>query len=203
MPGPVRVRAAAGMRPGGSRPTGGPKAFRNASKGLRGLLGAFAHRGGARNAAPTRGEARSAVLALGVSAGLLLLVTELLTLYSVEVLGASCEELAGPQAADRCAKSGGEQHGYLLVVVGLLVLVMAYGAAVGRSRPAGAALAACGGVVLALALARDLPDSGQAGPIGPYFDAARAVRGPALWTELAGGALALLAGAAALSAYQR
>ena len=75
---------------------------------------------------------------------------------------------------------------------------MAYGAGPGDSRPAAVALAAIGLIVLALALLRDLPETSRTGAIGPRFEGATGEKGPGLWLELAGGALALGAGALAL-----
>lgn len=179
------------------RPTRGARAPRELSKASRGLAAL------AQASRHARGRGIAA-LGLGWAAGALLVAGEFLTLYSVRVAGAGCEELAGPEFADACVKSGGEQHAYALVLVGALVLVMAFGAGVGASRPAAVALLACGAAVLVLALARDVPASSRAGPgLGPYYEEARAERGPALWLELAGGGLALAAGALRLAPARR
>ena len=184
----ARAAPATGAVTQGGPRRAAPQAFAKASRGLASLVAV---------GSPARRE-RIAALALAWGAGALLVLSDLLTLYSIDVAGTSCEALANPGLADTCSTAGGEQHGYAFVVVGLLVLLMGYGAAVGQSRPAAFALVGCGAVVLALALARDLPDSRQVGPIGPNFDPARAVPGPGLWTALTGGALAVLAGAVAL-----
>nr|MDP8943105.1 hypothetical protein [Actinomycetota bacterium] len=135
----VRVAPASGAVTGsGSGRAGARQAFRNASRGVATLLAA---------PGPARRE-RIAALLLAWGAGVLLLLAELLTLYSVRVAGASCEDLANPGLAETCTTSGGEQHGYAFVLVGLLVLVMGYGAAVGHSRPAAVALVAGGAAVL-------------------------------------------------------
>jgi hypothetical protein len=134
------------------------------------------------------------VLALGVAAALLLVLTEVTTLFEIEVETASCTDLADPDQADRCDVTGGEHHEFALVPVALLVAVMAVGAGLGGSRPAGFALLGAGAVVLLIALAADLPDTTQTGEIGSNFASAEAVKGTGFWMEVAGGVLALLAG---------
>ena len=134
------------------------------------------------------------VLALGVTAAVLLVLTEVSTLFEIEVETASCSDLADPDQADACEKTGGEQHSYALIPIALLVVVMAVGAGLGGSRPAGIALVGAGILVLAIALIADLPDTTKTGEIGSNFASAEAVRGAAFWMELAGGALAVLAG---------
>jgi hypothetical protein len=135
------------------------------------------------------------VLALGVAAAVLMLATELAELYSIDVSTASCNDLADPSLADACETTGGEQHSYALIPLALLTVVMAVGAGLGGSRPAAFALAAAGVVVLGIALIGDLPDTTKTGEVGTSFTSARAVKGAGLWLELAGGALALCAGA--------
>ena len=61
------------------------------------------------------------------------------------------------------------------------------------------ALAAIGLIVLALALIRDPPETSRTGAIGPRFEGATGEKGAGLGLELAGGALALGAGAIGLS----
>jgi hypothetical protein len=144
------------------------------------------------------GTLRLAVLALGLTAGLLMLVAELSTIWSVDVVTASCGDLADPSLADACARKGYEAHLFALIVLGLLVLVMAWGAARGASRPAALALVAIGAVVLAIALIGDAPKVDETGRIGQNFDEAEANPGAGFYLEIAGGVLAVLAGALAL-----
>ena len=139
------------------------------------------------------------MLALGVAAAILLVLTEVSTLFEIEVETAACSDLADPDQADECDRTGGEQHSFALIPVALLVVVMAVGAGLGGSRPAGWALLGAGLVVLAIALAFDLPATNDTGEIGSNFASAEAVKGTAFWMELAGGALALLAGALRLA----
>jgi hypothetical protein len=144
------------------------------------------------------GTLRLAVLALGLTAGLLMLVAELSTIWSVDVVTASCSDLADPSLADACARKGYEAHLFALIVLGLLALVMAWGAARGASRPAALALVAIGAVVLAIALIGDAPKVDETGRIGQNFDEAEANPGAGFYLEIAGGVLAVLAGGLAL-----
>jgi len=134
------------------------------------------------------------VLALGVAAAVLIVLGEVTTLFDIDVKTASCTDLADPETADTCSTLGGQNHSFALLPVAVLVAVMAVGAGLGGSRPAAFALIAAGTIVLAIALLVDLPDTSETGEIGKAFESAHAVRGPALWFEILGGALALLAG---------
>jgi hypothetical protein len=71
---------------------------------------------------------------------------------------------------------------------------MGIGAGPGGSRPAAFALLGLAFVVLAFGLAVDLPEAGRTGAIGRDFEGATAAPGPGLFTELAGAALAAVAG---------
>jgi hypothetical protein len=126
-----------------------------------------------------------------------MIVSEFATLRSVKVLTASCSDLADPSLRGSCVTHGGEEHSYALVLLGVVTVLMAWGAAVGRSRPAGIALLAIGAAVVAIALVTDVPDIHKTGVLGERFDSARAEAGPGLYLEIAGGALALAAGAMA------
>ena len=141
-----------------------------------------------------------AVLALGLTGALLMVVSEFATLRSVKVLTASCSDLADPSLRGSCVTHGGEEHSYALVLMGVVALVMTWGAVFGRSRPAAIALLAIGAAVLAIALITDVPDIHKTGVLGERFDSAHAEAGPGLWLEIAGGALTLVAGAVATSA---
>lgn len=139
------------------------------------------------------------VLALGFAGGVLLIVAELSNLVTIDVqTTGTCEELAGPGAGEACSVSGFEQHGGALVLLGVVALVMALGAARGASRPAAFALLVIAVVVLALAFLRDLPKTAETGLIGINYEAARASAGPALLLEIAGATLCALAGALTL-----
>jgi hypothetical protein len=131
---------------------------------------------------------------MGVAAALLLVLAEVTTLFSIEVDTATCSDLADPDLADRCDTTGGEQHSFALVPVAVLIAVMAVGAGLGGSRPAGIALVGAGVVVLVIALLFDLPDTTKTGEIGASFASAEAVKGPGFWFELGAGVLAVAAG---------
>ena len=147
---------------------------------------------------PGRLSPLSAVLlVLSLAAAVLMVASEFATLRSVQVLTASCADLADPELRSTCVTKGGEEHSYALVLLGVVAAAMAWGAFVGRSRPAAIALTAIGIAVLVIALATDLPDAGKAGVLGERFEEANANPGPGLWMEIAGGALALVCGALA------
>src|SRR3954470_12051354 len=120
----------------------------------------------------------TAVLALGLLAAVLMVVSEFATLRSVKVLTASCSDLADSSLRGSCVTHGGEEHAYALVLLGVVTAFMAWGAAIGRSRPAGIALIAIGAAVLAIALFTDVPDLHKTGVLGERFDSAKATAGP-------------------------
>jgi hypothetical protein len=136
------------------------------------------------------------ITAAGALAGLLMIVSEFLTVASVDVAHGSCEVIndANPSLADRCSLSGLERHGGAFILIGLLALLMAWGAGVGRSRPAGVALLIAGALVLGIVLVNDLPVTSDTGAIGQDFEGATAMAGVAFYMELVAGALAVLAG---------
>src|SRR3954471_6286773 len=76
-----------------------------------------------------------AVLVAGLLAGLLIVLSDFVTLRSVKVLTASCRDLADPGLRGECVTHGGEEHAYAFVLLGLAAMVMTWGAALGRSRP--------------------------------------------------------------------
>src|SRR3954471_20537588 len=143
------------------------------------------------------------VLLLGLAGAVVMIVSEFTTLRSVHVLTASCSDLADPSLRGSCVTHGGEEHSYALVLMGVVTAVMAWGAAVGRSRPAAFALLAIGAAVVAIALITDVPDIHKTGVLGERFDNAKAEAGPGLYLEIAGGALALAAGAMATTVRRR
>src|SRR5436305_1004863 len=120
------------------------------------------------------GPVRIAVLALGATGAVLMIVSEFVTLRSVKVLTASCSDLADPSLRGSCVTRGGEEHSYALVLLGLIALLMVWGAVFGRSRPAALALIAIGAAVVAIALVTDVPDIHKTGVLGQRFDSAHA-----------------------------
>ena len=143
------------------------------------------------------------MLLLGLTAAVLMIVSEFATLRSVKVLTASCSDLADPALRGSCVTHGGEEHSYALVLMGIVALLMVWGAVFGRSRPAAVALMAIGAAVLVIAFVTDVPDIHKTGVLGQRFDSAHAQAGPGLYTEIAGGALALVAGAMAATSIRR
>jgi hypothetical protein len=140
------------------------------------------------------------VTVLGAVAGVLMIVSELSSVASVDVAHGSCEVIndADPSLADRCSLSGLERHGGALILIGVLVLLMAWGAGVGGSRPAAGALLLAGALVLGIALVFDLPVTNDTGAIGRNFEQAKATAGPGFFLAIAAGVLALLAGLAGM-----
>jgi hypothetical protein len=149
----------------------------------------------------TAGPLTLVVTVLGVVGSLLILATEFTTIFSVDVLtSGTCEEIADPAARDACQTSGFEQHGGAFILLGLVGLLMAVGAGRGASKPAATALAAIGAVVLAFALARDLPKSNDTGLVGIQYEEAKAGPRGGLYLEIAGGILCVGAGVLRLAA---
>jgi hypothetical protein len=122
-------------------------------------------------------------------------VGEFTTVASVDVASGSCDVIteSDPELADRCRLSGFERHGGAFLLLGLLSFAMAWGAGVGGSRPAAAALLAVGVLVLFWGLVFDVPEASETGAIGPRYQGAKASPGIALFLELAAGLLAVAA----------
>ena len=137
------------------------------------------------------------LLAAGVGAGVLAIVAEFSTISYVTVVTATCEDLADPRLADRCRLDGSERHSWAFALLGGFAILMAWGATVGRSRPAAGALVAVGAVLLGLGFARDLPETSRTGLIGEAYEAT-AHKGSGLWLELVSGVMLVGVGVAAL-----
>jgi hypothetical protein len=135
------------------------------------------------------------ILVLGVVGGVLVVLAEVSTIVKVDVLTAgTCEEIAESSLRDSCDTSGFEQHGGAFLLVGLLAMVMAVGAALRSSRPAAVALLVLGAIVLVISLTRDLPKTDETGRVGLQFEEAEAKPGTGLYLEFIGGGLVALAG---------
>ena len=139
-----------------------------------------------------------AVFGAGLAAAVLMVLVDLLPIVSVDVANGSCEVIqdSSPDLAEACEQSGFERHGPAMVLLGVLCAVMAWGAGMRGSRPAAAALAVLGLVVLGIALLIDLPVTDDTGAIGPRFEGATAQAEIGFTLELVAGALALGAGVA-------
>jgi hypothetical protein len=161
-------------------------------------------RDGSRDSAAFRGVRRGvgplaiAVSAVGLAAAVLMVLVDFLPIVSVDVASGSCEVIqdSSPDLAEACEQSGFERHGPAMILLGALCAAMAWGAGVGRSRAAAAALVAVGAVVLGIGLLVDLPVTDDTGAIGPRFEGATAQAEIGFTLELVAGALALVAGAA-------
>lgn len=136
----------------------------------------------------TARRAGTVVASVGV---LLLVVAEFTTVYEVTV---------GSLEVVTRSRTGGENHGYALLVVAVVAALMALGALRGGTRPPALALVVLGVVALAVALAVDLPDTRGSGglPESLAYEQARARAGPGLGLEIAGGALLVVAGGMSL-----
>jgi hypothetical protein len=141
-------------------------------------------------------------VAIALVAAVLLVATEFSTVASVDVANTSCEVIqdADPGLADRCELSGFERNGGAFILVAGLIAAMGWGAGIGRSRPAAAALVALGLVLLAWSLLVDLPVTGETGALGSSFEGARGQAGIGLTLEIVAGLLALAAGGLRLRA---
>ena len=143
------------------------------------------------------------LLAAGFAAGVLLIVTEFSRIAYVTTITASCSDFADAHLRDTCLTTGHESHSWGIGLLGLFVILMAFGAAVGRSRPAALALLAAGALALGIALLHDLPKTGKKGAVGVAFAEGKAHKGTGFWLELVGGGLALVVGGGSLLLLER
>jgi peptidoglycan/LPS O-acetylase OafA/YrhL len=140
-----------------------------------------------------------AVLALGLLAAALMIATEFSTIQSVRIGESTCGA-AEEQLRDVCQTGGGEQHNWSLLVLGVLTVLLAFGAAVGRSKPAAYALGFVGVVVLFVALVLDRPTLDDKHGLEVFFgeQGTSPKTGGGYTLEILAGVLALLACGAAL-----
>ncbi len=129
--------------------------------------------------------ARYGPLVVLLLAGVALIVAEFLTYREIVAV------TVVPQGG---RTTGGAHHGYALALIGLVSLPMSYGAVVGGSRPAAAALTALGALALAIAAIVDLPSLNDTGLIGRTYDLAEANPAIGFWIEIVAAAVLLAGG---------
>jgi hypothetical protein len=128
---------------------------------------------------------RIALLVLPLAGAGLLVAAEFSTLYEVVVV------TTVPEGG---SYSAGGHHGYALGVIALGIVVMAFGAVFGGSRPAAVALLVLAAAALAIALAFDLPAVDE-GELARTYELADARPRAGLYLEIAGGCAALIGAA--------
>jgi hypothetical protein len=131
----------------------------------------------------------------GFAGGALLFLSEFLAIRYVTTITASCQELAQESLRDSCLVIGHESHVWGFALLGLLVVVMTFGAWIGGSRPAAVALLVAAVVGLGITLLHDLPQTGHKGGVGQNYASAKAHKGTGFWFALIGSSLALASGA--------
>ena len=124
--------------------------------------------------------------ALALAAVVLLVIAELTTVFEVTV---------GSLEVVKRSSTGGENHGYGLLIIAVAAAAMTL-AALRGARAAAVALLALGAGALVIALAVDLPDTRGSGrlPEALAYENAQARAGTGLGLELAGGGLLCVAG---------
>jgi carbon starvation protein CstA len=148
------------------------------------------------------------LLALGIGAGVAMVVTEFLTASEIRI-GQAMERCAAGLEVPRsdllgkCSISGHESHSWALAILGVLAIVMTLGALLGRSRPAAASLAVVGVAAVLIALVIDHPSLHKTRGfevVATHYapGSVRSVAGPAYKLELVAGVVALAVGGLAL-----
>jgi LPXTG-motif cell wall-anchored protein len=129
-----------------------------------------------------------------------MVATEFSTIQSVRIGDSTCGA-AEERLRSICSTTGGEQHNYALLVLGLFAALLAFGAAVGRSRPAALALLFVGVLVLGIALVGDHPTLDDRRGLEVYYGEAgtRGERGGGYTLELIAAALAIVSAGIALA----
>jgi hypothetical protein len=126
---------------------------------------------------------------------IVLIVAEFSTIsYRTIGIGACSDRVGGGV----CHTTGHESHGFALLILAVVALVMAWGAVVGRSRAAAIALASIGAVVLLIAVAIDAPKLHDKRGLDTFYNGVVPHTGTAFYLELVGGVLLLLAGGLAV-----
>lgn len=136
------------------------------------------------------------LLFVALAGAVLLVVAEFSELSHRTIGIGACSSRENPGV---CSTQAHEQHGYALLILALVTLPMAWGAAVGRSRAAALAVAVIGAAVLGIALLGDYPDRDDVRGLDARYTQVQGHLGPAFKLELVGGVLLVLAGGLALA----
>ena len=140
------------------------------------------------------------VFVVAVAGAVTLIVAEQSVIYEVDPARLACEDqVVNPEQRDQCVTKGYEQHSHALNLLGVIAILLAFGAGLARVRIAAMALIVIGAVVLAIALLGDLPDTDKTGQLAVYFDEAETNPGPGLTLEIVGGVLLVAAGVLGLA----
>jgi hypothetical protein len=131
--------------------------------------------------------ARVGVALAGLAGAVLLVLADLSALYSINAPGGLTRSF-----------SGHGQHGYALVILGVVAAFMALGALRG-SAPAMTALALLGVVVLGITLIGDAGDVHATGTYGQLYENVTAGPGAGFYEETLAAVLLMLAGGAGLA----
>ena len=139
-------------------------------------------RRGSRGSTDRPGRTRLALVGASIVAAILLVLSTFLTLF----------EISTGEAALR-TYSGLDHHSIAMLLLGVAVVPMALGSLRG-ARPAMAAVAALGAVVLLVALTVDLPAALDEGVLAVTYEGASAAPGIGFYLETFAGALLIAAG---------
>jgi hypothetical protein len=133
------------------------------------------------------GTVSLAVLACGAIGAALLVISEFTQLYAIHIAS---------QHAAVSSVTGGSHNSYAFVPIGVLALVLAFGGARERTRPALLALIAIGVISLLIALLGDLPDAQASGLLmrDGHLVIAKANPGLGMYLESLGSVALVLAG---------
>lgn len=132
------------------------------------------------------------LVAAGFAGAILLIAADFSTLRGVRAIEVDLQKV-----------TAGENHGFVLALIGVAALGLGYRAVLRRGMAAMIALAAAGMIALLVALTVDVPSLGSAAPVDQYYAGTRAWTGSAVTLELAGSALLLVGGCGQLLLYTR
>jgi hypothetical protein len=135
------------------------------------------------------------LLLVALAGAVLLVVADFSTLSYRSIGIGACPSRESPGVCETIAH---DQHGYALVIIAPVAALMAFGAAIGRSRAAALAVMVLGLVVLGIGWFGDRPKLDSKRGLEARYTDVKAHTGEAYKLELAGGVLLFLAGGLAL-----